>query len=62
MWLICFNFLLNFTKQDRCQLAHNTLEEMRVLAVQKINEGEHPGEVAASLGCFGLGPTSAEPL
>ena len=31
-------------------MAHNTLEEMRVLAVQRMNEGEHPGDVAASLG------------
>ena len=37
-------------KRDGRKLAHNTLEEMRVLAVQRMNEGEHPGEVAASLG------------
>lgn len=37
-------------KRDGRKLAHNTLEEMRVLAVQRMNEGEHPGDVAASLG------------
>ncbi len=37
-------------KRDGRKLAHNTLEEMRVLAVQRMNEGEHPGAVAASLG------------
>ena len=37
-------------KRDGRKLAHNTLEEMRVLAVQRMNEGEHPEVVAASLG------------
>ena len=37
-------------KRDGRKLAHNTLEEMRVLAVQRMNEGEHPGVVAAPLG------------
>lgn len=37
-------------KRDGRTLAHNTLEEMRVLAVQRMNEGEHPDTVAASLG------------
>lgn len=37
-------------KRDGRTLAHNTLEEMRVLAVQRMNEGEHPDAVAASLG------------
>ena len=37
-------------KRDGRKLAHNTLEEMRVLAVQRMNEGEHPVAVAASLG------------
>lgn len=37
-------------KRDGRTLAHNTLEEMRVLAVQRMNEGEHPADVAASFG------------
>jgi len=37
-------------KRDGRTLAHNTLEEMRVLAVQRMNEGEHPAAVAASFG------------
>ncbi len=37
-------------KRDGRKLAHNTLEEMRVLAVQRMSEGEHPDAVAASLG------------
>jgi transposase len=37
-------------KRDGRQLAHNTLEEMRVLAVQRMYEGEHPAAVAASFG------------
>jgi transposase len=37
-------------KRDGRTLAHNTLEEMRVLAVQRMNEGEHPEAVAASFG------------
>ena len=37
-------------KRDGRTLAHNTLEEIRVLAVQRMNEGEHPNAVAASLG------------
>ena len=37
-------------KRDGRTLARNTLEEMRVLAVQRMNEGEHPADVAASLG------------
>jgi transposase len=37
-------------KRDGRTLAHNTLEEMRVLAVQRMSEGEHPEAVAASLG------------
>ena len=37
-------------KKDGRKLAHNTLEEMRVLAVQRMNEGEHPDVVAASFG------------
>ena len=31
-------------------MAHNTLEEMRMLAVQRMNEGERPAEVAQSFG------------
>lgn len=37
-------------KRDGRTLAHNTLEEMRVLAVQRMNEGERPAAVAASFG------------
>jgi transposase len=37
-------------KRDGRTLAHNTLEEMRVLAVQRMSEGEHPETVAASFG------------
>ncbi|MFL9911983.1 IS630 family transposase [Paraburkholderia sp. RL17-337-BIB-A] len=37
-------------KRDGRSLAHNTLEEMRILAVQRMVEGEHPGDVAASFG------------
>ncbi|NDZ16936.1 IS630 family transposase [Variovorax sp. WS11] len=37
-------------KRDGRTLAHNTLEEMRVVAVQRMNEGEHPAAVAASFG------------
>ncbi|MEO6320800.1 MAG: IS630 family transposase [Polaromonas sp.] len=37
-------------KRDGRKLAHNTLEELRVLAVTRMSEGEHPAAVAASLG------------
>jgi homoserine kinase len=37
-------------KRDGRSLAHNTLEEMRILAVQRMAEGEHPDNVAASFG------------
>ena len=37
-------------KRDGRKLAHNTLEEMRVMAVKRMNEGEHPNAVAASFG------------
>ncbi|PRX90893.1 hypothetical protein B0G73_14037 [Paraburkholderia sp. BL25I1N1] len=33
-------------KRDGRSLAHNTLEEMRILAVQRMAEGEHPNDVA----------------
>ena len=50
-WELCRSiFFLRGMKRDGRKLAHNTLEEMRVLAVQRMNEGEHPGDVAASLG------------
>src|SRR6202022_3664797 len=39
-----------FMKRDGRALAHNTLEEMRILAVQRMAEGEHPNDVAASFG------------
>ncbi|MGY2490717.1 IS630 family transposase [Cupriavidus sp. CP313] len=37
-------------KRDGRTLAHNTLEEMRILAVQRMAEGDHPDDVAASFG------------
>jgi len=37
-------------KRDGRGLAHNTLEEMRILAVRRMAEGEHPNDVAASFG------------
>lgn len=37
-------------KRDGRKLAHNTLEELRVLAVTRMSEGEHPAAVAASFG------------
>jgi transposase len=37
-------------KRDGRSLAHNTLEEMRILAVRRMTEGEHPNDVAASFG------------
>ena len=37
-------------KRDGRTLAHETLEEMRRLAVQRMNEGERPAVVAASFG------------
>ena len=37
-------------KRDGRTLAHNTLEEMRMVAVQRMNEGEAPVAVAASFG------------
>ena len=40
----------HFMKRDGRTLAHNMLEEMRMVAVQRMNEGEHPAAVAASFG------------
>ena len=37
-------------KRDGRKLAHNTLEEMRIMAVQRMKEGEPPAQVAASFG------------
>lgn len=37
-------------KRDGRTLAHNALEEMRMLAVQRMREGESPAAVAASFG------------
>jgi transposase len=37
-------------KRDGRNLAHNTLEEMRILAVQSMAGGEHPDDAAASFG------------
>ena len=50
MELLCLVFTKDGMKRDGRKLAHNTLEEMRVLAVQRMSEGEHPADVAASLG------------
>ena len=46
-------------KRDGRSLAHNTLEEMRILAVQRMAEGEHPNDVAASFGCIVRGHTGS---
>ncbi|CAB3774451.1 IS630 family transposase ISCARN31 [Paraburkholderia humisilvae] len=40
----------SLTKRDGRSLAHNTLKEMRILAVRRMAEGEHPNNVAASFG------------
>ena len=37
-------------QRDGRTLGHETLEEMRKLAVQRMNEGERPADVAASFG------------
>ncbi|WP_332451923.1 helix-turn-helix domain-containing protein, partial [Burkholderia ubonensis] len=37
-------------KRDGRTVAHNTLEEMRILALQRMAEGEHPADVSASFG------------
>jgi hypothetical protein len=37
-------------KRDGRSLAHNALEEMRIVAVQRMAEGEHPDDVSASFG------------
>lgn len=37
-------------KRDGRTLAHNVLEEMRMVAVQRMKEGESPADVAASFG------------
>ena len=37
-------------KRDGRTLGYDILEEMRKVAVQRINAGEHPAEVAASFG------------
>jgi transposase len=37
-------------KRDGRELAHDTLEEMRILAVGRMAKGEHPAKVAASFG------------
>lgn len=37
-------------KRDGRKLAHNTLEEMRLLALQRMRDGEKPSVVAASFG------------
>ena len=51
MWqFLVWQGILLYMKQDGRRLAHNTLEEMRVMAVKRMNEGEHPAEVAASFG------------
>jgi transposase len=42
--------LMCIMKRDGRKLDHKTLEEMRLLAVKRMKEGEHPEEVASSLG------------
>ena len=37
-------------KRDGRSLAHNILEEMRMLALERMNEGVHPDAVSASFG------------
>jgi len=37
-------------KRDGRALAHNALEEMRILAAKRMAEGEHPEAVSASFG------------
>jgi len=37
-------------KRDGRKLAHNTLEDLRILAVTRMRKGEHPAAVAASFG------------
>ena len=37
-------------KRNGRKLAHNTLEEMRVIALKRMNEGEYQNDVAASFG------------
>ncbi|MPW20389.1 IS630 family transposase, partial [Paraburkholderia sp. CNPSo 3157] len=37
-------------KRDGRSLAHNILEEMRMLALERMNDGEHPDAVSASFG------------
>ncbi len=44
-------------KRDGRTLAHNILEEMRVMAVQRMREGERPADVAAA---FGINRTWAQ--
>lgn len=42
--------LIRGMKRDGRTLAHNTLEEMRMLALQRMREGEKPAAVSASFG------------
>jgi len=46
----CCGFLKACMKRDGRKFTYNTLEENRVPAVQRMNEGEHPEAVAASRG------------
>jgi transposase len=41
---------LRTVKRDGRSLAHNILEEMRMLALERMNDGEHPDVVSASFG------------
>jgi transposase len=50
MELLTTTRLKTFMKRDGRSLSHSTLEEMRVLAAQRMAEGERPEEVAASFG------------
>lgn len=42
--------LIRRMKRDGRTLAHNTLEEMRVVGIKRMSEGEPPADVAASFG------------
>ena len=50
MELLLHGIVKDVMKRDGRTLAHNTLEEMRILAVQRMAEGERPASVAASFG------------
>lgn len=47
---VCRDGLIGEMKRDGRSVAHNTLEEMRMLALQRMREGEKPAVVSASFG------------